>query len=1386
MKLRSLAICLLSVLGVFLWMERSPEDFKLDAVDAAKSAVAEIRRDEPLSDLPEFRLPERLGISSYAVLDSSVTRLSANGFERKVLVRSRDVPRQFTIIVEEHKLDVGADEDSIAKWSARVGDELIFEMDRALVDVDRFARFVEEEQLVVVQRSRLSDFVQIRIKDVSLARYDRILEELTRLFPKAISEPDYLHFTSEIPDDYNPALMWNLDQVNAPEAWKVSSGSSEVVVGVIDTGIDIGHPDLIGNLWINEAEIAGNGIDDDGNGFIDDVSGWDFVNDDNDPSDVSSHGTHVSGTVGAQGDNGSGVVGMNWNVSILPLKAGEERTLSTSDIAEAMRYAAMMKDRGLNIVATNNSYGSGSSTSVSLREIRNHQDKGILFVAAAGNDGFDIDGANAQFPAGYDEDIVISVANTNQADELDRSSNFGVVSVDLGAPGKGIYSTEPGSRYGYKTGTSMASPLVAGAVALVASSNPSLAWRAIKSRILDTVDLVPALDGSVLTGGRLNVAAALSPSLVDFDLSVKNHPGGIIIVPDRRVPVVFEVDSPVGASLDVEVIGDAASVAITAESSQDYVLKFSKDGVYTVRFRGGFGGFARSTERTVFVGGVPEVGADLAHHWNFDGDGIGENDLAGSANGVLRNVSRVESVLGQAGRFSGNASSMSFPGEYAARVTLSAMVKADQINNNDHPRIINLEDYYLYISSDGGSGAADGNADVLKFYSNRTGEFGIWNTRPRSVQAGKWIHLAATYDSGSLDNNPTLYIDGRKQDVRVQRLPTGSQTTDGGLAFLGDRATGDRGYDGLMDEVRIYHRELSGSEVATLAAQHYEKRWEGYAIESTSQILAGQPIEFSFESALGPILSADYEWSVVTDEGSFSIESSAGAKALISINNTAEALVTVKVSDATATEYFSRLVSFEGPIFSDRSWRGESASGALIFVEVAASLDVGYATVYDPASGFYRVREKVAIDKDGRFTSANASEFEISGALGERFTAEVAGTELGFAGSSIAAAPVDSMFSGDYSGGFLERAGEHLTARILSGGEIVMTLDGFSSDFGFGRVDENGAFLISTAKGVSIEGQVAGDASSISGSYGIGLDSIPFYLRNASEQGASRFVNLSTRGHVFEGEGVLIGGFVVKGDDGREVLLRAVGPGLGTRFGLEGVLRDPSLLVLKRVGAAFEELAFNGNWEDDSSGAVVSTTSADVGAFALDAGSLDAAELISLEPGEYTAIVSGGVGETGEALFEVYDAQKDGSASFVNVSTRGRVSGSSRVLIGGFVVEGDAPKQILIRAIGEGLEAQGVDDFLRDPVLSVFRGQERLVGNDQWMDGTIGGLNGEPLQGPGAELLKAFGTTGAFELDSLSKDAALLVWLPPGPYTVIVSGANGASGIALVEAYEMP
>jgi subtilisin family serine protease len=336
------------------------------------------------------------------------------------------------------------------------------------------------------------------------------------------AEPNHLYHITVLPDDTRFGELWGMHNtgqsggladfdIDAPEAWDVQTDASSVVIGSIDTGVDKNHEDLLGNIWTNPGEIAGNGVDDDNNGFVDDVNGWDFVQNDNNPLDDNSHGSHTMGSTTAVGNNGKGVAGVAWSSQIMIIKVCNSfGSCPTNAIINGIDYAT---DNGAHI--TSNSYGGGGFNQSMKDAIGRANAAGSLFSAAAGNNGRNTD--NSPFyPASYDDPNIISVANMNRFGNRSSSSNYGATTVDLGAPGSSILSTNPNNQYGTKSGTSMACPHVTGALALMMGFNPTLGHLEYKDLLLQSVDANSAMQGASTSNGVLNVRNALDalPPLV--------------------------------------------------------------------------------------------------------------------------------------------------------------------------------------------------------------------------------------------------------------------------------------------------------------------------------------------------------------------------------------------------------------------------------------------------------------------------------------------------------------------------------------------------------------------------------------------------------------------------------------------------------------------------------------------------------------------------------------------------------------------------------------------------------------------------------------------------------------------------------------------------------
>lgn len=340
--------------------------------------------------------------------------------------------------------------------------------------------------------SNMGDIILIYLKNKDKISVINTVYKLLNNPYVVYAEPDYLYEPDIIPNDPDFKYLWGMTNIKSPFAWNYTTGNYQTVVGVLDSGIDANHPDLKNNLWFQEP-------------FF---NGWNFVNNSNYPIDVTGHGTHVAGTIGAVGNNCIGVTGVCWNVQIASFKIGDNRIELAAAIA-AIYFSNMM-----NIPILNNSWG-GRTFSPILKYAIEHYNG--LFIASAGNSSSNND-LLPSYPASYNSDNIISVAASTPENTLSSFSNYGSKSVDIAAPGTNILSTSLDGEYSYKNGTSMAAPHVAGAAALLKSYMPFLTTLEIKHIILLSGTKYPSLANKLLTGSILNVDSMIK--LADFLFSL--------------------------------------------------------------------------------------------------------------------------------------------------------------------------------------------------------------------------------------------------------------------------------------------------------------------------------------------------------------------------------------------------------------------------------------------------------------------------------------------------------------------------------------------------------------------------------------------------------------------------------------------------------------------------------------------------------------------------------------------------------------------------------------------------------------------------------------------------------------------------------------------------
>jgi subtilisin family serine protease len=346
--------------------------------------------------------------------------------------------------------------------------------------------------------TQISPGIRVVRGDRSTLRRLRKRADVRWVEPNRRFEPSSL----AAPTDRFFRQQWALRDARVPRAWRTCVGG-KVTVAVLDTGLDVTHPDLAGNLWTNPGEIASNGVDDDRNGFVDDVHGADMVDGDGDPADGLGHGTAVAGVIGGRGDNTTGISGVAWHVRLMPVKVLPDQGYgTTATLVAGLRYALSNGARVVNMSLN------GADRSLALEEaIAAAEAQGVLVVTSAGNDGADRDSVPS-YPASINSAAVMSVASSNYAGQLGYGSAYGATSVDIAAPGDNILTTDLRGRYGTHSGTSFAAAYVSGAAALLASARPAASGSQLRGALLASARRGGQLDGRV-SGGQLNVAAAM-------------------------------------------------------------------------------------------------------------------------------------------------------------------------------------------------------------------------------------------------------------------------------------------------------------------------------------------------------------------------------------------------------------------------------------------------------------------------------------------------------------------------------------------------------------------------------------------------------------------------------------------------------------------------------------------------------------------------------------------------------------------------------------------------------------------------------------------------------------------------------------------------------------
>ena len=737
----------------------------------------------PPAQAPPIR-PRILEILGEAKITVKETRIDVSEFAQELDTRTTLIKTSMkhsdVILVEGGKY-FGEDNEEVKFANAHVASHFMLRVQPG-TDLLLLQEKLQSLGCEIKDKIGEENFIVKLTDEASIENHYAVKETLENLneFVDSV-EPDYLVYAIKTPNDPKMIDLWGLHNsgqtggnddkdIDAFEAWDLQTGSKDVLVGVIDTGVDRTHIDLAANMWTNAKEIPGNGKDDDGNGFVDDVHGWDFYDNDNNPTDGGSHGTHCAGTIGAVGNNGKGVVGVSWNVSMVGIRFLGPMGGYTSDAVKSINYATK-----IGVALTSNSWGGGGFSSSLKNAIDNAGKKGIGFVAAAGNSAYDNDSIPS-YPASYESENIISVGAHNHKGKIAWFSQWGKNSVDLFAPGVNVVSTVPGNKYASFNGTSMATPHVSGAYATILASNPTWTVVEVKNALLNSTDPETSLANKCVTGGRLNLHKALSEESPEENL--------ISVTPS-----------------DI----DLGTVSISQPAEFEFILSNP--------------GNAKTTVNKAYINVNSDSLKNLIGHWKLDGNA---QDSSGHGhNGEVLNATPTIDRFGnpnQAYAFDGDGDYIDIPHSNTLNtLPISVSVWFNASEKNKGGGIVSK-----YIAAHwNGWQIATHNKQMKPWYlrSHYHGVIGEYGEEPfeTDYSYNTWSHIVTVFD----EDGGRIFKNGQFVDSHNWRGAPGKCSTNTSLQ-IGRYRTYDPSkhphsdFNGAIDDVRIYGSSLTDGAVLSL------------------------------------------------------------------------------------------------------------------------------------------------------------------------------------------------------------------------------------------------------------------------------------------------------------------------------------------------------------------------------------------------------------------------------------------------------------------------------------------------------------------------------------------------------------------------------------------
>ena len=1208
--------------------------------------------------------------------------------------------------------------------------------------------------------------------------------------------------------------------INAVAGWDVRSSAANIIVAVIDSGARLTHQDLVPNLWKNSREIAGNGRDDDNNGYIDDVNGINARislrtagNGDPTDEDTTSHGTHVAGIIGAVGNNGIGGSGVAWSVQLMILKflGGEDGTGATSDGIECINYAI---SQGAKVI--NASFGSTGRefSQAEIIALERARDAGIVFVAAAGNESLNLDISRA-YPASHFVDNIVTVGNSTRLDDIASSSNTGSGSVDLFAPGSEISSigSQDDTASRIISGTSMAAPMVSGAVALLKAQFPQDNYRQTINRLLRGAVKRPAFNGKAQTGARLDLGRALTttdsrPFNDDFADRAQLS-GGVVTVRSSSLQATSQPGEPTHSG--------------RLNRSLWFTWTAPTGGLVSVDTRGSVG----DTQLATYTGNSLSTLSRVAEN---DNEGAGFLSARLSFNATTGTTYQIAVDGTTAGLVVMNLASSAANDSFSAAQPLIG--DAPLITTTNLNATSEFRENHIVTGAVGRSlwyqwrAPKSGTFQVSAYSTTSDPVVGVYTGNAVNNLTSKGVND----DAGIGGANLNALVSFTATADTLYYIALDSMDTEGGEITLSltdaiwQFATGDR-TDPDLRRPTITNAPAVGPDgtIYVSSADNFfyainpdgSLQWrtatDFYSDSSAAAIAADGTIHFGTVNGVVYALNPDgsIRWSAAPGVSAFVAAPAVAADGTVYFKQD-EGIV--RAYSPNGVELWTYSVegvgSYAGPaIGADGTIYVPANDGAIHALNPDGTLRWKFlpktSTGADDASGIYT---SPSLDQDGNLYASSliGSVFSISatGELRWMFYTPGAGENV----SSSLALGDDRAYFASYGGllyalnqtdgqlawtATIEAEARSCSPAIAADGSIIV---GSYANKLF-RFSKEGELLRSWAAGnwfrsspVLADGRIYvgnGDGKV----YAFDLDGIdpasgdaypwpqyrhgPRHLGRATvevigravvedAQDPGRLVNLSVRNQTSRGLNVLTAGFVLQGNTNKELVIRGIGPTL-SGFGVPGSLIASELQVFATSDPS-SPLATNEGWSSNSG------DGRELGAFALADASQDAVIRREFGSAPFTAQVLPRTGtDPGVALVEIYDANTgDLGSRLTNLSARTGLNADSDVTVG-FVIAGNSPRTVLVRAIGPGLAAFGVDGTLTDPKITLNRETTPEAGNDDW--------NGSSLIRAAAEKV------GAFALDSTSRDAALLTTLPPGSYTARVTAPAGQSGIVLVEVY---